>query len=546
MSETNTLPESVTPPVNGLGMRLREYQLQCVSECETAWVGGIKRLLAVLATGLGKTVIFSEQARRVVAKGGRVLILAHTDELLIQAADKLEQVSGLIAAREKAQDRASLHDPVVIASIQTLSRGPRLSSWAQDHFELVIVDECHRAMAKSYENILNHFHPARVLGVTATADRGDERNLGKVFEKCVFDYGLLQGVRDGWLVRPIAQTVPVKVDMRGIKTKRGIGGNDLDAEEIARRLDPFLEEIAGKLIEHAGKRKTLLFLPSVDTAAMLAAKLHARGVTADFVSGDRERCPDRHSRIERYREGETQFMANAMLLTEGFDDCGISCVSVLRPTKMRGLFTQCCGRGTRPLAGVLDGLETGEERRAAIAASAKPDLLILDFLWLTERLDLIHPAHLVTAKIEVAEKMANKQGDLLEIEAQAERDLLKSLASEASKHKKKKARVFDPLAKAITLGEESLQNYRPIMSWEASPVTMEQRAILEKHGVDVAKVTCAGLAAKWIGIIDERAQRGLCSLKQLHLLEQLGIRDAPYWTRGEAGVRISKLMKRNR
>lgn len=525
-------------PAGPLRIIPRDYQMVCAERCWEAWAEGLLRLLVVMATGLGKTVFFSMIIERVVREGGRVLIIAHTDELLNQAAEKLQMVCGIRSAREKAEDRASRFDKVVVSSIQTLGRLPRLQTWANDNFALVVIDECHRACSKSYETIITHFSGAKILGVTATPDRGDEKSLGRIFQRLVFDYGLLSGVRDGWLVRPVALTVPLKVDLRGVKLKKGPGGADLDASEVARRLDPFLEEIADNLITHAGKRKTLVFLPSVDTSITLAEKLKARGATADFVSGDRERCPDRVGRVERFRADGAQFMCNAYLLVEGFDDPTISCICVLRPTKIRSLFVQCCGRGTRPLAGVVDGIPLAELRRAAIAASAKPDMLILDFLWLSERLDLARPAHIVAGKPEVAELMKGKQGDLVGIEEQAERDLLETLAKAAKKHSKKKGRLFDPLERAVKLGGQEVAEYKPENAWESMPPTGKQIKELQKAGVDTSQITTCGLASKWLQVVERREAAGLCTLKQMLFFEQLGEKNAAYLTRDEANRRM--------
>ena len=185
-------------PARTPGFSLRDYQDACLVAIDDAWLT-LSRILAVLATGGGKTIIFSQVTRKVVNRGGRALILAHTEELLNQAADKLFRSTGLESEREKAASRASLDAPVVIASVQTLARDARLTGFPDDHFTHVIVDEAHRSLAASYLKILNYFHygaesladdwkapepgipykfKARVLGVTATADRGDKRSLG--------------------------------------------------------------------------------------------------------------------------------------------------------------------------------------------------------------------------------------------------------------------------------------------------------------------------------------------------------------------------------
>lgn len=535
-------PEVVRP----VGFTPRGYQVTCHENIEAAWAEELKRLLVVMATGTGKTCLFSMVADRVVATGGRVLILAHTDELITQAVEKLHMVSSIRAGIEKAERRGSRHDSVVVSSIQTLSRPIRLLGWAKDHFSLIIFDEAHRAASASWGKILAHFSNANFIGVTATPDRGDEKSLGEIFQKCVFDYGLIEAVRDGYLVRPVAQTIPLNVDMRGVKLKKGADGSDLDPAEVARRLDPFLEEIATKLILHAGNRKTLIYLPSVDTAIALAKKMQSRGVSADFVSGDRERCPDRLFRMERFRQGGIQFLANCSLLIEGFDDPSISCIAPLRATRIRSLLAQMFGRATRPLPGLVDGLATADERRAAIAASAKPDALLLDFLFLTDRLDLARPAHVIASKPEVAKEMLKQpNGDLLDAEEQAERDLLLSLATEAARHKKKTGRLFDPLAVAISAGEESLRDYKPEQAWEAMPVTDDQAQRLRALGGDPDKCPDSGAAARVLTSLTRRRDAGLCTPKQMLFLKKMGI-DSTYLTFKDAKSRIISIIHGNR
>lgn len=542
--------DAVSPPVEHValartyhGFKPRDYQTAIFDAVYHHWQEGLKRLLVVASTGVGKTVVFSMVAQREVEQGGKVLILAHLDELLVQAAEKLFMVSGIEAAREKASEHADESDEVVVSSVQTLSRDERLQGWLPDHFSVIIVDEAHRSLNKSTRKILDHFNTARVLGVTATGERGDEKSLGEVYEKIAFDYGLIQAVRDGWLVRPMAKTVPLKVDMKGIKMKKGPGGNDFDAAEVAHRLEPFLDEIAAQLIMHAGDKKTLLFLPTVDTAITLTKKLRARGASADFVSGDRERCPDRHARIDRYRAGKIQFFACATLLIEGFDDPSTSCVCMLRPTKLRGLVVQAIGRGTRPLAGLVDGLNTPEERRATIAASRKPDMLILDFLWLTDRIDLATSAYIVTGSKAVAEQMMGKQGDLLDIKEQADRDLLESLAKEAKKHARKAGRTFDPLAAAVSIGDQQIASYKPKDAWESAPVTTEQAQKLTELKIDLLKIPNCGMAALILEKSEKRKNLGLASFGQLHFLRTLGYNTDALTTAKQAGWMIGNALK---
>lgn len=473
------------------------------------------------------TVAFTYLTQLVVAAGCKVLIIAHAEELLDQAADKLERSTGLKAAKEKANHRASLYDSVVVASVQTLSRPQRLQGWPANHFDLIIVDECHRSRAKSYETVLGYF-TGPVLGVTATADRGDKQSLSTIFEKCAFEYNLLDAVRDGWLVRPIAKTLPLEIDLKGVKSTRTSAGSDYDLAEVSHRIEPFLGEIARLMKEETEDRgQGIVFTPSVATARMMQDALIAQGITAEYVSGE---CADRAEKIARFKGKYTRVLVNAMLLIEGFDHDAVDWVSVLRPTKIRGLFVQAVGRTTRPLTSILPKLNAAanaEERRAIIANSFKPNCLILDFLWLTEKLDLIRPVDLVARNEAVGKKAAEKpqDGDLIELEAAADRDLLKSLEKAAAKNAGRKGRTIDPLALAVSIKAEDLQHYQPTEKWEFKAPTAEQLKRLTKARMDVSAIHTAGMASKVISVLDQREKLGLCSPGQMQFLEKLGLEE---------------------
>lgn len=525
------------------GPRLRDYQQDALDAIAAGWPM-FRRQLVEMATGTGKTVLFAEAARREVEAGGRVLIIAHTEELLVQAAHKME-AAGLEAVIEKADSYASLSDSVVVASVQTLQIRGRLSIWPDDHFSLIVVDEAHRTLAKSYLRILNYFHygqasleegwqapegsgpGAKVLGVTATADRGDSKSLGSFYQTCAFRYTLLDACRAGYLVRPIAKTIPIQIDLKGVRSMAG----DVNEADLAARLEPILEPLAGAIAPEIRCRKTCIFLPTVATAKHMAEKLSHLGLRFDFVSGS---CLDRHEKVRRFRDGDLDGICNAMLLTEGFDDPFISCVVPLRGTKVRSLYSQIVGRGTRPLPGILEGLDSPEERRAAIARSAKPDLLILDPLWLTERLSLISAMDLVSQG-PLREAMGKRQSgqpiiDLLQSENYARIDLAASLAKQVQANAKKRGRTFDPMKVAKAIGHNDLANWQPANEHEARPPSEQQLAMLARHGIKPEQVTSRGLADYFINQILDRQRQGLCSMRQLLLLNQIGVKGAESMT----------------
>lgn len=532
------LMDDVTPPIKTAEVSvtrafgLRPYQGEAMDSIEEGFKEEeVTRQLAVLATGCGKTILFSALARKEVEKGGRVLILAHTDELLDQAIDKFSRSSGMKADKEKAGQHALRSSKVVVASVQTLQR-TRLQTWPKKHFTLIIVDEAHRSLAQSYQNILSYF-TARVVGVTATADRGDKRALGDFYQRIAFDYGLLRAVRDGWLVRPIVKTMPVKIDLDGVRSKGTADGNDFDRMEVADRLSPYLEAIAGAIKQEAGSRKIILFLPSVETAKLMTGYMNKVGITCDYVTGE---CEDRAAKIKRYKSGQTQAICNMALLTEGFDHDAIDTLVVLRPTKIRSLYAQMVGRGTRPLNSITAALAAAPDAKARlgiIANSAKPHVTILDFLWIYKRHDLIRPASLISTDPRVVSEMAGKDGDLLEVQRQAERDLLAKLEKEIKKNANKKSRVVDPLAIAAETHDIELADYEPETARDAGPPSPGHMKILEQNGVNLSAVKCFGHAKLLVARIMERHRKGLCTIKQMHFFAKLGV-DASNMTKEEA------------
>jgi superfamily II DNA or RNA helicase len=520
-------------------MTLRDYQLRCLEAIREGWKLW-RRQFVEMATGCGKTVLFAEASRLTVERGGRVLVLAHTEELIGQAIDKIERVSGIVCGREKAESNASLSDKIVVASVQTLSREARLTAWPKDHFTLIVCDECAHILADSYARILAHFDTARLLGVTATADRGDKRSLSEVFENRAFEYNLRDAVADGWLVRPTVKTLPVKLDMTGVKKSKTPMGSDYDIAETTHRLEPLIGALVAALAKEVGNRRTVIYLPSIHLSRMAAEAFCALGFRAQYVSGE---CPDRTEKMQRLRAGDVQITVNAMLLVEGFDDDCISCVCVLRLTQIRALLAQCVGRAMRPLTEIVTALNmepSAAERQQIIRRSAKPDMVILDPLWLTDTLSLVRPTDLVVSNSEIAQhaKTMEQQGDLLELAEAAGRDYLKALAKRMKEVANRKARVIDPLVFAVQTKDEELETYEPSSRWEMGGPTEGQAKLLSQLGIDPAKVSSKGYASVLITKLLARRKEGLSSVQQMAFLARLGVRDTERLTYKEAKARI--------
>lgn len=349
---------------------LRDYQVEACDAIELAWTTARSTLL-VLPTGMGKTRVISEVLRR-RASAGVALVLAHRRELIEQAAASIAEDGGLLCEVEQAQRRASLvgtlygQAQVVVGSVATM-QGKRLERWPEDWFKTVVIDEAHHATAASYRAILKRFPNAKVLGVTATPDRGDEVGLSAVFETCAYQYEIREAIRAGWLCPIHVRTIEcADLQLDDIKVVRG----DLAQEELERALsvDKVLHQISAPLVREAGDRSTIVFTAGVEQAKALAQVMG--GYTDRAIETVDGSTPEevRADVLARFRSGDVQFLLNCAVLTEGFDAPRTACVAMARPTKSRALYQQCLGRGTRIAPGkdgllVLDFVGNGSRHR---------------------------------------------------------------------------------------------------------------------------------------------------------------------------------------
>lgn len=214
------------------------------------WVSGsqgVQRTLLVLPTGCGKTIVFAKISEDCVKRGERVLILAHRGELLEQAADKIHKACNLNCSVEKAEE-TSLGSfwRITVGSVQTLMRESRLARFMPDYFDTIIIDEAHHAVSDSYQRILQHFSGAKVLGVTATPDRGDMKNLGQVFDSLAYEYTLPRAIREGYLCPIKALTIPLNLDLTGVSVQAG----DFRAADLDTALEPYLYQIADEMLRN--------------------------------------------------------------------------------------------------------------------------------------------------------------------------------------------------------------------------------------------------------------------------------------------------------
>lgn len=496
-------------------MELRPYQQEAKDAIFEQWDNGVKKTLLVLPTGCGKTVVFAKVTEDCVRQGNRVLILAHRGELLDQAADKLMKTTGLGCALEKAESTCQgSWFRVVVGSVQTLMRQKRLDQFPEDFFDTIIIDEAHHCISDSYQKVLKHFPDAQILGVTATPDRGDMQNLGQFFESLAYEYTLPKAIKEGYLTPIKALTIPLKIDMSSISVQAG----DFKVSDIGTALDPYLEGIAEEMKTYCSDKKTVVFLPLVKTSQKFRDLLNEHGFQAAEVNGNSQ---DRAEILADFEAGKYNVLCNSMLLTEGWDCPSVDCIVVLRPTKVRSLYCQMVGRGTRLFPG-------------------KDHLLLLDFLWHTERHELCHPASLICSNEEVAQKMtenleeaAGYPVDIEEAEQKASEDVVaqreEALAKQLAEMKKRKKKLVDPLQFEMSIQAEDLSGYVPAFGWEMGPPSDKQKSTLEKLGILPDQIENAGKAAKLLDRLDKRRNEGLTTPKQIRFLEGRGFQHVGTW-----------------
>lgn len=509
-------------------LQMRPYQQAAREAIHAEWNDGRRRTLLVLPTGTGKTIVFAAVTEDQVRSGSRVLVLAHRGELLEQAADKIKRSTGLASAVEKAEQTClDSWCRVVVGSVQSLQRPARLEQFPADYFGTIIIDEAHHAITDGYQRVLEHFPEANVLGVTATPDRGDMRNLGEVFDSLAYEYKLTQAIREGYLCPILAQTIPLQLDISQVT----LSGGDFAVGGLGTALDPYLEQIASEMQTACAGRKTVVFLPLIKTSRKFRDILNSKGFRAAEVNGQSE---DRAEILSDFSNGKYNVLCNSMLLTEGWDCPSVDCIVVLRPTKVRSLYSQMVGRGTRLSP------ETG-----------KKDLLLLDFLWLTERHELCRPADIICENREVSRKMTENLAqagcpeDIEQAAEQASADVVaqreEALAKQLAEMRRRKKKLVDPLQYEMSIQAEDLTGYVPSFGWEMGPPSEKQTAALEKFGILPDAVESAGKAQMLLDRLNKRRGAGLTTPKQIRCLEKYGFQHVGTWRFSDAKYMIDRI-----
>jgi superfamily II DNA or RNA helicase len=537
---------------------LRDYQRAAVAAALREW-DEKQTTLVVLPTGCGKTLVAAEIARHFHPR--RVLFLGHREELIFQGARSIFEHTGLDTQIEMADMWADStlfgSGQVVVSTIQTQVAGKscRMTRFDPFEFGLIIVDEAHHVTAGSYRRVLDHYKKnpeLKILCLTATPDRADEEALGQVIDSVAFDYKILDAIADGYLVPVEQQMVTIQgLDFSHVRTTAGdLNGADLAAVMEAEKN---LHGVASATLDIIGERKAIVFAVTVKQAETYAEifNRHRPGLAA-WVCGKTPK-PERHETFRKFAMGETRILCNVGITTEGWDEPSVEVVVMARPTKSRSLYSQCVGRGTRTLAGVIDGLHTAEERRAAIAGSLKPSMCVLDFAGNAGRHKLVTTADILGGRVsEAARARALKAADGKSVRMADELDA----AEEALRREEEERRQRDAARRAHLVAEAKYQKVTvdPFDLFQMQPaatsrawnrnqrLTDRERGVLQRQGIDPDSMPYPH-AKQLLNALFERWGKKLCTLKQAKVLRPRGI-DTAELTMADASKLIDEIAVR--
>lgn len=523
-------------------MILRPYQQEAY-DCTLQKFETADTALCVLATGLGKTVYAAHLINH-FKQFGRILMLAHRAELIYQADNHIQDICAVESDIEMGDAWATSFEAfkadVVISTVQTQIAGRdggRMTRFDPKEFGLLIIDEAHHAPAVTYKRIIEYYKQnpnLKILGLTATPDRTDKKAMGEIFEEVAYAYDIRDGIDDGWLVPISQQSVFVEgLDFSGVKTTAG----DLNGKDLAAVLEfeEILHGIADPTVKLTGDRKTLIFAASVVHAERLTEIINRhKPFSAQFVCGTTPK-EIRKDMFKDFARKGFQYLVNVGVATEGFDDPGIECIVMARPTKSRSLYAQMAGRGTRPLPGIVDLYPTVVERREAIAGSLKTHLEIMDFVGNAGRHKLITSADILGGRfsdevVELAKKNAEKDSDSRKKPVDIVTELQKAereIAKQALQREDAITRDHLLLRAKYSTAKVNPFNVLDIdpkkeKAWhKGRGPTKGQTTYLEKCGVGVEGLTFTH-ASQIIDTMIKRREHGVCTFKQAKCLQKFG------------------------
>lgn len=522
-------------------MKPRKYQVECRESCHREWKDNTSTLV-VQATGTGKTILFASIIPDFQPK--RAMVIAHREELIWQARDKIAKVTGLECGVEMADKfvNNSLFGefPVIVSTVQTQTSKfgdrTRMSRFNPKDFGLLIIDECHHSTAKSYRNVINYYTQGnpelKVLGVTATPDRTDKEALGQLFETVAFDYEILDAIHDGYLVPIKQQFVSVGgLDFSEVRTTAG----DLNGADLANVMESEknMQGVCGAAIEIIGANRAIVFTCSVKQGEQGAEIFNRhKAHSAAWVCGTTDK-DDRRQMLADFREGKIQVVFNCGVLTEGFDDSGVEVIIMARPTKSRSLYAQMAGRGTRPLDGLVDTYETPEARREAIADSSKPCCLIVDFVGNSGKHKLMSTADILGGKvsdeaIRSAIAKAAKTGSAVRMDELLDEEEARIRELMDQRRKLEEARKARLVAKvkysSKTINPFDVFDLQPVKSrgWDDGRTLSEKQSqLLMKHGINPDNLSFSE-GKQVLNEMFRRWDKKLATLKQCALLRKHG------------------------
>lgn len=483
-----------TVPVLGIkeksDIKLRDYQ-QSAYDAISKDLDGCRSTLCVLATGLGKTILFS----KIIANWpDRVLVLVHLEELLQNAYSEIESITGEILGIERGGE-THLGERIVVGTVQTVSR--KLHRYKENHFSLIIIDEAHHAASDIYIKILDYFHDAKVVGLTATDERSDEKPLP--FQKCSYRMGIREGIQYGYLVPVKGRRIIIEsIDLTRVKRTGKNEEGDFDDTALDDEMVKGASAIADVICSDYPFDKGILFFPGCASAKLTSELLNKRlpGISV-YIDG-KITGQTRRKLIQSLRNGESNWLCNVGIATEGFNWPNAAIIGMCCPTTSKSAYVQRAGRGTRPLAGLLNGIETPSERRAAIEASEKPYMTILDFVGSSANINLITSESLledvgkkekhISSSAKTTERSECNSENEIQRDVRSGSDSFGGIVSGIQSRTLYGSEEFDPVNGLSETNQSSI-SFGKVQALETDLISDKQYRLLIKYGIDDSKLS---------------------------------------------------------